>query len=171
MTESHKDFLRRRRPVAISLPPILREVDPDALLWDEPARIDPPAISTRELARDAAEDWALIHIAMITPLAFTADRAFVMELEAAQEGVRCEDEPHGEAVCAFFERLRAESTSYPLRLAAEVTTQRLQTARPLLSNESTADAVLCREVLAALQTTRPEALPAAFTRWTETVTQ
>lgn len=129
---------------------------------------------TPEEARHEARDWAVTHLALLEEVELRVDRALFAELEALRERVHNATEAErGRRVFAFFERIRAQTTSFSLQLGATAAAYRLELARSSLVGHSGADAALCADIIAALQGAKNEtgALAGAFARWTRAVSR
>lgn len=134
------------------------------------ARYTRIATFTVEQARHEVKDWSTIHRALADSITVPADPGFLEDLESLRTRMQDSDGPERSAACfTFFERLRAQATSFSIQLGATAAAYRVQLALSCLPEHDRADDLLCDEIISALRANAPVELPAAFDRWADAV--
>lgn len=126
----------------------------------------------RDLARQEAADWAMVHLMLVQSVVASNPRTLISKLETAQaRHLRAEDDKRRACSFAFFEHLRAAASSFSLRLGATSAAYRFRLASNELRDHSGADSTLHAEIVEALRSSSAEGLGDAFANWTRAVTQ
>ncbi|WP_310517403.1 GntR family transcriptional regulator [Agromyces aerolatus] len=127
---------------------------------------------TPETARQEAQGWAMVHLALARVLCGVPDQALLAELRRLRNRVRRAGATREVAASfAFFTRLRVGADIFSLRLATTAAAYRLRLAQPQLPALDDANRALHTDLIAALQRNTPDVLPAAFEAWTAAATR
>lgn len=121
---------------------------------------------TVEQAEHVVRDWAAAHHTLAASVAHSADPDTVSALETSHHACRKAPESrHVESSFRFFERLRAASHSFSIRLAGTTAAYRLRLAVPRLPDPRDADLELHTHIISALHEHDSADLTSAFDGW------
>ncbi|MDR5699767.1 GntR family transcriptional regulator [Agromyces aerolatus] len=127
---------------------------------------------TPETARQEAQGWAMVHLALVGSLCGAPDPAFLAELRGLRVRARRAGATREIAAnFAFFGRLRIEASGFSIRLASTASAYRLRLAQPHLPDHADANRALRAGIVTALQRNTPDTLQPAFDAWTEAATR
>ncbi|MDR5699768.1 GntR family transcriptional regulator [Agromyces aerolatus] len=136
------------------------------------ARYTRIASFTPETARQEAQGWAMVHLALTRALCGVTDQALVADLRRLRNRARSVGATREVAASfAFFTRLRVGADLFSVRLATTAAAYRLRLAQPQLPAFGDANRALHTDLITALQRNTPGTLPAAFEAWTEAATR